>query len=117
MAAYQSVDWSAVASAATDALAPLLGQAVQSIRLETAYFPPVDIVGADLTSLIGSGPSGEATINAGAILKPKLTIQLAVGNPIVIAPYGDPGEGSWLPLFAVLGAIFGIGYYAGKRAR
>lgn len=100
-----------------EALGSALGQAVQSIRLDTAYFPPIEIVGTDLASVIGTGPSGEATVNAGAILRPKLTVQLAAGDPIVYAPYGDPGEGSWLPLFLSLGVIFGLGYYAGKRRR
>ena len=100
----------------TDALGVALGQAVTSIRLDTAYFPPIQIVGQDLTGAITTDASGTA-VNAGAILRPKLTVQLAAGDPITFAPYGDPGDGSWIPLFLALGAIFGLGYYAGKRNR
>jgi hypothetical protein len=116
MACYGAIDWDAAAKAATDVLSSQLGQVVQSIRLDTAYFPPMQLVGSELEA-IATGPAGEPTFNVGALLKPKLTIQLAAGNPIVYAPYGDPGEGSWLPVIAGAGILAYLAYLAGQRSR
>ena len=111
-------DWEAAANVATDTLSQALGgglgqDLVRSVRLDTAYLPPMDLVGGS-----GETPEGQPpSFDLGAFLKPKLTIQLAAGNPIVYAPYGDPGEASWLPLFAVAGLLFYVAYRAGQRSR
>lgn len=107
-------DVSQALNIATDTLSAGLGGIVRSVRLDTAYLPPMDLVGG--SGGIGTGPSGEPTFDLGSILKPKLTIQLAAGNPIVYAPYGDPGEGSWLPLIAIGGAFVYLIHRAGKRS-
>jgi hypothetical protein len=109
---FGAIDWSAVAAAATDAFSASLGKSVVSVRVDTALLPPLEIVGGE-----ESTPSGVETFNIGRFLKPKLTIQLGVGNPIVYAPYGDPGEGTWLPLIAFAGAALALAYYAGKKSK
>jgi hypothetical protein len=96
-------------------LSTLLGQTVTGIRVDTAYFPPIQIVGQDLESTISTGPAGEPVFNAGAILRPKLTVDLVAGDPIVYAPYGDPGEGTWFPLIAGGALLFFIAYKLGER--
>lgn len=114
---FGSIDWNALAAGATDALSGVLGSAVQSVKVETAYLPPLNIVGGDVAQAISSSGGGAEGINLGAILKPKITVQLAAGNPIVYAPYGDPGPSSWLPLIAVCGGALAIAFYAGRRSR
>jgi len=112
-----AIDWIALTNAATDTLTGALGQGiVRSVRLDTAYLPPLDLVGgADGISV--DAVTGEPTFDIGTILKPKLTIQLAAGSPIVYAPYGDPGEGSWLPLLAIAGGLLYGAYALGRRGR
>jgi hypothetical protein len=109
------IDWNRVANIATDALSSALGQVVQSVRIDTRYLPPMNLVGGGDGGFVGEGGAGEPTFDLGAILKPKLTIQLSAGNPIVYAPYGDPGEGSWLPVIAGAGLFFYIAYALGRR--
>lgn len=115
MAYFAAIDWNALANQATDALSSRMGDIVQGVRLETAYLPPMDLVGG--TGGIGTSPTGAPTFDLGAFLRPKLTVQLAAGGPIVYAPYGDPGEGSWLPLIAVSAAMILLAYRAGQRSR
>jgi hypothetical protein len=114
MPAYQAIDWTALTNAATDTLTGALGQGiVRSVRLDTAYLPPLDLVGG--AGGLADGVTGEPAFDVGAFLKPKLTIQLAAGAPIVYAPYGDPGEGSWIPLLAVAGGLLYGAYALGRR--
>jgi hypothetical protein len=113
---YQAIDWIALTNAATDTLTGALGQGiVRSVRLDTAYLPPLDLVGGAGEGGITDPTTGEGRFDIGSILRPKLTIQLAAGAPIVYAPYGDPGEGSWLPLLAVAGGLLYGAYALGRR--
>jgi hypothetical protein len=91
-----------VANVAADTLEPRRpGGAVRAPRHGVPA--PLDLVGG--AEGVASIRSGTPTFDIGAILKPKLTIQLAAGSPIVYAPYGDPGEGSLAPIIAVAGGL------------
>jgi hypothetical protein len=112
-----AIDWVSLTNAATDTLTGALGQGiVRSVRLDTAYLPPLDLVGGT-DGISTDAVTGEPRFDIGTVLKPKLTIQLAAGRPIVYAPYGDPGEGSWLPLLALAGGLLYGAYALGRRGR
>lgn len=68
-------------------MANLLSSVVQRITLESQFGPPVDI-----TDPFGGPSSLDPAVQ---LLKPKITIYTAGGDPIVIAPGGDPGYGFW----------------------
>jgi hypothetical protein len=115
MAAYRQADWATFVNEATNALTGALGQGVvRSVRLDTAYLPPMDLVGGP-GGISTDAVTGEPRFDIGSFLKPKLTIQLAAGNPVVYAPYGDPGEGSWFPILAIAGGLFYLAYELGRR--
>jgi hypothetical protein len=62
---------------------------IQSITVETTVSPPFI-----LDDPFGSNAAPNAILS---LLKPKVSIQLAGGGqPLVSAPYGDPGAG-WYP--------------------
>jgi hypothetical protein len=65
-----------------------LDQLVSGILVETAYGPPIYL--ADPFR-----PTPPGAISPVSYLKPKVTIFLKTGNPVVTAPYGDPGETRW----------------------
>ena len=72
-------------------------QQVDSIRIDTAYGPPIVM---DHPFEPGSQPS-----EIGLILKPKITIS-AAGNEVTFTPYGEPGETKWPYVQAA--AVFGV---------
>lgn len=115
----------------TTKIATWAGDSIDAITVESALTPPFTMVkplagaGAAAPATPGvPGPSGApppTSPSFAQILKPKLTIYNTVGDPIVLAPYGDPGP--WrLPsmIFTaalVFGGTFALGYFAGKRRR
>lgn len=84
----------------------ILGGAVESITVETAYLPPIVI-----SSPFAAGPPNPAA----QFLRPKLSVQLAgQDQPLVIAPYGDPGPSAWpaVKFWGVAAAVGVLGYTA-----
>ncbi len=65
---------------------------VQSVTIETAYFPPLTI---DTSGNVKSSPSF-----IGQILKPKITVNV-FGQNISTAPYGQPVS-HWKNVKAIL---------------
>lgn len=63
-----------------------LNSAVKTIRVYTAYGPPIEI-----DDPFAPGPPNAAI----AWMKPRVEITFAVGNPLVIQPWGDPRPGHW----------------------
>lgn len=72
--------------------------------LETTLLPPIPIVftSSDSSSL---SPAALALVQR---LKPKITAKI-IGdpNPVVIAPFGDPGESQW-PMVEIGLAVGGV---------
>lgn len=90
-----------------------LGAAVRSVTFESNLTPPIQL---DDPLSPGSSTKGPGAV---ALLRPKLTVQLAGGGaPIVIAPYGEPGRW-WLAIYAlaVLGAGAGLYLLVRRTAR
>lgn len=64
---------------------------VDSITLDTVYGPQILISEPLKTDASGNVQGDPVT----RVLKPKVTINLKAGPPIVYAPAGEPGETKW----------------------
>ena len=71
---------------------------IQSITIETEFFPPIVI---DHPLDASSGASSPLL----SILKPKITIVTPLRQPIVSTPYGDPVNNYWLEMQIGLGVL------------
>lgn len=93
-----------MASTLTGTLAENVLQAVKGVTVETAYLPTIR-----LNQPFAPGPPN-ALLSA---LKPKISIDIGEGAPIVMTPYGDPGTTKW-PVVALIfvGGAFALGYLA-----
>lgn len=93
------------------ALQDTLAELVTGLTIETAWTPPLSIADP-----LKPGPPSPIM----RALKPKVTVTLqGASQPMVFAPYGDPGPSRW-PLIKValivLGAA-GVGYLVSRRRR
>ncbi len=77
---------------------------VNSIQIESAFSPPIV-----MNDPLRPGPPNPML----QALKPRITIQLAAGAPIVLQPYGDPRPTKWPEVKAgvVVGGLL-LGYLA-----
>lgn len=111
-------------------LMAMLDSQIAAIRVETTYGPPIYIPSPfrkeAKAAVSSSGTSTEAPppvpgqpstvisgqgFDAARILKPKITVEMTSGgDPIVVAPYGDPGPSKW---GWVVGGIFAVMILAG----
>ena len=104
----------ALASAATSAASGFMSSSVTGVRVDTTLLPPLQLVGSGAAS--GGGGLLPA-LDLGSILKPKITITLPFGNPIVYAPYGDPGTASWVPFLLFVAGSLLLAYRLGQRSQ
>jgi hypothetical protein len=84
------------------AIQEVMAGLVRQVSVETAYLPPLVI-----DDPFAPGPPAPIL----QALKPKITLTLATGKPLVMAPYGDPGQSRWPALRAVLlvAGLIGVG--------
>lgn len=98
-------------------MASLFDTLLNRVVIETEWLPPIELAqplstggGAATPSTPGTGATGTVKIPPlTRILKPRVSIYTAAGgDPIVIAPYGQPAN-NWpfLRLILVLGAAIG----------
>jgi hypothetical protein len=96
-------------SALTDALTG----SVASITVESGVAPPI-VINDPLRGAAGSSAS-----LVGRLVAPKVTIRWGngVAQPVVVAPYGDPGK-RWVvvAVLAAIGAVT-VGYLAIRGVR
>lgn len=97
-----------------DALAQLGSSVVRSVTIESALgsFTLDDPLHAPPPPAGGSAPFsyGQLAVN---VLRPKITIELGAGAPIVIAPAGDPPAVPYLGLALV--AVLALAVYGAYR--
>lgn len=88
---------------------------IRSVTVETQFTPAFTYT---------PGPSGQAPsggvfagLNPLALMKPKFTVTLAGGAPIVVAPYGEP-SGNFLPhaLGAVAAIVAALAFWKGAKS-
>jgi hypothetical protein len=68
-----------------DPITTALLQNIRKVTVETAYLPTIQ-----LDDPFAPGPPSPLL----QLLKPKITIETSV-SPVVLTPYGDPGETKW----------------------
>lgn len=90
----------------TGAITNTLAQTIKRITVETAWLPPIVID----DPLAPTPPGQESTVVR--TLKPKITIELSTGAPIVSAPYGTPTQ-NW-PMLRNIAIGLGI-YFVGLK--
>lgn len=79
---------------------------VRKVKIETVWGPPIDV---DVDTLTAPSSGG---FDFGKLLKPKVSLQLSTGqNPIVIAPYGEPGPNHWPWVAFGLSVVGGLALY------
>ena len=80
-----------------------LNQVVDSVEVRTAYGPTIS-----LNQPFAPSPPGNDS-GATKFLQPVFTIypKAGLGEPIVYAPYGDPGESKWPFIVTGLGLLIG----------
>lgn len=78
-----------------------LATLVTGLRIESQWLPPIVI--RDPFSTSASPGAGS---EAGALLKPRVSIEIA-GDPraVSVAPWGDPGESRWPEVKILLVAV------------
>lgn len=112
-------------------LMAMLDSQIAAIRVETTYGPPIYIPSpfrkeakeaVSSTGQSTAAPGQPATVisgqgfDAARILKPKITVEMASGgDPIVVAPYGDPGPSKWGGVVGVIFAAMILASYGGIR--
>ena len=81
-----------------------------TVRLETAYLPPV-------TFRAGSGGGSEGTGALVALLKPAVTVDLNGTQLYHIAPAGEPGTSRWPWLLGTVVVLVVVVVVFLRRAR
>lgn len=90
-----------------------LANAVEELRIESAWLPPIVIA----RPFADSGPSPVASA-VGSFLRPAITIRMVGGSEYRKAPYGEPGPSKWgyipLALVAILAVMVALkGFHGG----
>ena len=96
----------------------MLDSAVGAIRIESTYGPPVYIPDPFSPAAQAAAAGGPAPVvvpgqgfDVARMLKPKVTFEMRSGDPVVYAPYGDPGASHWGVVLAIgLGIVLLAGY-------
>lgn len=132
LASYEASPLDTLLQKVTGTLVTWAGESIDAVTFESTLTPPFTMVKplAGAAAAEGGAPAAAGPAGAPAptspsfaqVLKPKLTVYMAAGGePIVLAPYGDPGPYR-LPSIVftaalVFGGTFALGYFAGKRRR
>lgn len=77
----------------------LLSNLITNIRVDTVWGPPIV-----LDQPFAASPEPNPFLS---LMKPKITVGVAGGSPLTIAPYGEPGDSKWpfVELFMAAGAL------------
>lgn len=85
-----------------------LSKIVKGIRIESAFLPTIDI-----PDPFQPGPPNPFL----QALKPKITVDLGdLSRPVVVSPYGEPGESMW-PAIKMGLVVLGLGFLAWRVLR
>jgi len=92
-----------------------LSKYIKSMTIESEYLPPIH-----LNDPFAPGAPNPLLQR----LKPRVTVTLAdgLGDPVVIAPYGQPGASKWpivqaLGIAAIVGLVVGAAYVVRRRLK
>lgn len=88
--------------------AALLSGVVSEIEVRSNFTPKIVLRTRDLASQ--GGPPNPLL----RVMQPTVVLRGAKVNA-TIAPYGQSGQGGWLPMLAVVGGLIGFGWWLGSR--